>query len=841
MYFTFNRRYNLLEVKDDFAHLRTIHQNGDLEFEFFYKVAPHEAVTHEAMTVNVSVFSRTIKQVPVLEQSQAGHVDTRRLIRNVLQQMPMAKSVIKQQAEFNVAMRVSDISARVNNETIGQLRAKVPARNIQQSIKPVLKLFSAVNVKSTAQARPILNQMAHHTISDLYTVHSASIDERPTKMMKDMIVRQGLDPTHILNLTHRSIPATHTVGGMLRPSKALEFAHSPATRLLNYHLFPPPAQTVPKLTTQIEDSSIVQVLTHEPETHVEVPVTITVPKHALKLDGRDNGSFFAKFELINGRTGVAVDAVIKPLDAAKHAQTYYTPRRAPTVQVTRSEISTRANLEIKQIDQGASAVQVYKKNLYRASTDTEDYMLVGTYNVKKNEQTLLVQVDLPRNSTAIYRVVPVGNQGTQGFEFTNVVVNPSRFRPIKSLSLTAQPIDIGVRLEARQIPEDVVAIEFKVRNRTTFESDFRNVGGGISLIDDPTRASDFVTVVDRDVSPNNIYEYVARLVYEHGTDELAGNTMIDFVQPVPGKVDTKIDNVVVDQSNIDTDADGNVDVNVTFTITTNIVDTDMDVVKTLLQRQDIYDLFKDDVTREREFLKSLIAHNVQRVNLTTGRREDFGIVTSDTFSDSALRKNQSILPLKLGQRYRYEVSALLRAPETMFTTFSKEKVDQVTKKTYAFNPAKFLHPLTLSRGIIVSPAGLRTRYSKEPMSHGAIGALQTIEISFDAEPASIIDPVAARFDKFLNVINWKLQGAIDAVDHFLIMKEVHNVRTLIGKAHSEFPYGNCQYLHPVGRADEGSFSYVIVPIFNDYKTGTPVTTNAVVVESFPTYVRFPPK
>lgn len=832
MFFRFNRRYNILDVKDDFAHLRRVHRNGDLEFDFFYRVAPHDAVTHESLTVNVSVFSRTIKRKPLLENTHTGFIDTRKLIGNILQQMPNAKSVVKQRDEFNVAFRASDISAKINNEIVGQLRAKVPARGIQRMIKPVMKLVSSADIKEAAEIKPVLSQVAHNFTADIDTVHSASIEENPTRLMHDMIVRQGIDPSHVLQLTHRSVPAVDAVGGLLRPTRALEFENSPSTRLLNFHLFPPAVQFRPLVTSQVQDSDVVHVLSHEPETHVEVPITITVPRHALRVDGRDHAHLYAKFELINGRTGVAVDTVVKPLDAARHVQLYYTPRRPPIVKVTKSEVSTRANLEIKQIDRGATAVQVYKKNVFRAVTDVEDYTLIGTYNVRPDEQSLLVQVDLPRNSVAIYRVVPVGNQGTQGFEYTNVVVRPNRYQPIKALSLTAQPIDIGVRLEARSIPQHVVAIELKARNRTIFEKEYRNVGGGITLIDDAVRTADYLTVVDRDVSPNNIYEYVARLIYEGGTDDVVGHSTVEFIQPVPGKVDTRIDNVVVNQDD---------EPNVTFDITTTIVDTSLDVVKNLLQRQDIYDLFKDDVLREREFLKNLIAHNVQRVNLTTGRRDDFGVVTDLAFSDRTLRKNQAIEPLRLGHRYRYEVTALLRAPETMFETLSKEKVDVVTKKTYNFNPAKFLHPLALNRGIIVTSPGLRTRYSKEAMSHGAIGAVETVEVSFDEEPARIIDPAAARFDKFLNVLTWKVEGAVDQIDHFLIMKDVHGVRNMIGKAHSEFPYGNCQYLHPVSRRDEGSFSYVIVPIFNNYKTGTQVSTNAVIVEPFPTFARFSPR
>lgn len=823
MFFRFNRRYNLLDVKDDFAYLRNITEKGDLQFEFFYNINPQDAVSNEAMTVAVSVYSQTVRIKPILENSHVGYIDTRALVSNVLQQMPDAKSSIKQQQDYTVAFRNSDVSSRVNNEIIGQLRAKVPARDIQQLMKPVLSLVQTSDLKESADAKPLLTQIAHSFTSDMTTVLSATLVENPTKLMHDLIARQGVDPTHIFDLTDRSVAGVDALGGILRPTNALEIENSPSTRLLNYHIFPPETHDQPKATSQLGGSKIVQVLTYEPQTTVEVSLSLTIPRSALVQNGENNSHFFVKFDLINGRSGVAIDSVSKSLDTARHQQLYNTPRRPPNVRVVKSEVSTRANLQIKQIDPTATAVEVYKKQFFRAVTDVDHYTLIGTYNIKRNQQTLLLQVDAPQNSPILYRVVPVGDQGTQGYEFTNVVIRPPRYRPIKSLSLTVTPVDIGVRLEARQIPQEVVAIEFKARNLSTFEKTYRNIGSDVQLITDAIRTSDFLTAIDTDARANNVYEYVARLVYESGTDELVSNTTIEFLKPEPGKVDTKIDDLVVDPTG---------DVNVTFNLSTTIIDSNIDVVKRLMQQQDIYDQFKGDIDKEREFLKSLIAHNVQRVDLTTGVREDFGVVTTDSFSDADLRKNQAIQPLVLGHRYRYEVSALLREPETMFDALDKEKVDSVTKKTYTFKPSKFLHPLALNQGVLVTPAGLKTRYAKEPMSHGNIGDVTTIEVSFNNDPAHIVDASASNFDKFLNIITWKIQGSIDAIDHFVIMKDVHGVRTLIGKAHSEFLYGNCQYLHPLSRKDQGSFNYVIVPVFNTYKIGTQVATNDVIVEQF---------
>ncbi len=825
MYFKFQRRYNLLTIADDFAHLKKVGEGGDLEFDFFYTVSPHDAVSHGSLTVKVSVFSRTIKHRPVLEGSHVGFIDNRKLINNVLTATPNAKSVIKKKDEFTVASRNSDITAKINNEIVGQLAAKVPARSIQQLNKKVMKLVPAAEFKASAEAKPVLQQIGHVFALDAEAIHSSSQGEKPSRLMYDMITRQGIDPSSIVQLTHRSIPSIDAVGGILRPVRSQEVENSPSTRLFNHHVFS--INSRPVMTTDdVDDSEVVHVLSNEPETHVEVPVSIVIPRSARQVDGRDSGHFFVKFELINGRTGVAIDVVTKSLDVDRHVQLFNTPRRAPIVKVVKSEVSSHVNLEIKQVDPGASSVRIYKKVIHHATPEVDDYELVGNHNVVSKKQSLLVPFDAPRNSVNIYRIVPVGSQGTVGFEFTNAVVRPIRYKPTKALVLTVQAASSGVRIEARKIPHEVVAIEFKARNRTIHESNFHNVTGGALFVDDAVRAADSFTLVDTNVSPNHIYEYAARLIYESGLDELVGHTMIEVVTPQPGKVDTKIENVVVNKASGDLD--------VTFSITTTVIDSNLDVVKALLQKQDIFEQFKDDVLREREFLKSLIAHNVQRVDLTTGAREDFGVVITSTFSDRGLRKNQAVRPLVADHHYRYEVTALLRTPETMFETLGKEKVDAVTKKTYTFSPAKFLHPLTLRRGVIVSSAGLKARYPKEAMAHGAIGDVETFEVSFGNSAAWIADPAASRFDKFLNVITWKVQGDIGQIDHFLIMKDVHGVRTMIGKAHSEFLYGSCQYLHQVTRRDEGSFSYVIVPIFNDYRSGNPVVTNLVTTESHST-------
>jgi hypothetical protein len=143
-----------------------------------------------------------------------------------------------------------------------------------------------------------------------------------------------------------------------------------------------------------------------------------------------------------------------------------------------------------------------------------------------------------------------------------------------------------------------------------------------------------------------------------------------------------------------------------------------------------------------------------------------------------------------------------------------------------------MHPITLTRGMLVTTAGLRTKFSKQAMSHGTIGSVEVVEASFDSDSARLQDASVTRFNRRLNLVTWRLLGEMSAVDHFLVMKEMNSIRTVVGKAHSEFKYGNCQYLHSLGNNDEGQYTYVIVPVLNDYTVGKIATTNSVTVESF---------
>ena len=821
MFFRFQQVANLITVDDAYAELIEILPSGDFKFQFSYTVNPASAINHGASVVNVSVISRYLQPVTVLGNTQRGTVDTTSMVNNIRSLMPNAKTALLRQDKFVVASKRSNILSYVNDEILQMVRANVAAENIPQLNTPQLKLVTAGDTKQNNDPQPLLHRVANSmAVPNIQLALSASFLTLPQKLMQDMINRQGLDPSYIMQLAARAQSEDTTRGGLSNPSMAVELSTDPATQLANYHLFPSTSTVPPTTTDDVTDDELVQVMTTVTDQTVEIPVTMVLSRALLRSEGAAT-NFFVQFDLLDSDSGEPIDTVIKTLNVPKELRVYNTPKLSPTLKTSVSPFASRATLQIQQVDSTATAVQVFKKTIYAATPDLDTYALIGTYQTSKRQNSLHVQVDMPISSVIVYRVIPVGPQNIQGFEFASTVIKPPRFTPTRSIALTGTQVDQGIRLEVRNLPTKCVAIQFLRWNMTTHDSSYVTVNGDVGFIDAASRTADLITTVDGDVHANNVYRYVGRLIYENGVTVDAGDVTIEFLQPAPGKVNTVIDNIIV---NHDSTPD------VSFNINTITANTDLDAIKQMLGNQDLQQFFQGDLQTQRDQLQQLIAHNVQRVDLTTGIREDFGTVTVSNFVDSVLRKNRAINPLQYGHVYRYEIYPLLRASTTMFEALQQNAIDPTTKKPYQFSPSQFLHPLTLTRGVIITPQGASQRYAKDPMSFGAVGDVATIEASFDRDTAKIVNQTASRFNRSLNIIAWQVQGDIEQVDNFLIMKQVNGVRTLLGKAHTQFAQGACQYFHVLTSHDVGAISYVIVPVMNSYAVGTPALTNSVIVD-----------
>jgi len=825
MYFKLPQTPKVLNVDDDFAHLLTVAANGDLNFEFEYSISQDDVVKYKVQKLTINVATRVIPPKPLFGNSQRGVIDTRSLVSNIKSTTIDAKTKQQQQNAYVIASVDCDIAALINNDIMPQLQAGVPLSSIPSLNHPRLTLVSASDTKNNNNPQPVLQTVTNSkAVPNQKASRAASAAANTKALSVEMITRQGLDPSHALNLTPRSSSEYATLGGLSNTSTMQELITDPAAQLMNARIFPVTTSIPPTSTIDVADADGVQVLQSVTNGVLFAKINVLIPKAKLMLMGKPVTQVFVEFDLISSSNGMKINTINKTLDLQKHILVYHTPKTPPQLSVTIPPRSYTGTLEIKQVDTSAVGIVVYKKTLWATNADTDSYNLVGSYQLTSKQQSTKISVDVPTYSSVVYRVIPTGQQPAKGFEYTNVVIKPGRYSPISASVVTVTQIDKGVEVSVRSLPTNAVAVQLLRWNMTTFDSSPTFLNNDVCFIDDASRAADLLTTIDSTVSQDNIYKYAARIIYKDGNVKDVGAAVIEFLQPQNGLVDVQYTNL-----NVTNDSTPNV----TFDLSFNVNSTNMDQIKQMLANQGMSDIFSGDVATQRDELAKLLAFSIDRVDLTSGERESFRIMTATHFDDDALRKNQAIKPLVYGRNYRYEIYPMLRAPETMFDKFVKTSTDPTTLKTYTFSPAKFLHPLALNKGTIVSTNGASQRYAKDPMGFGTVGDVTTIDISMNLLPISLSNVIASNFDRYLNLITWTVVGDITRIDSFLIFKEVHGIRTPIGKSHSQFSSGMCQFMHEITNDDVGELFYVILPVMNDYNDAPEVKTNTLTIESAP--------
>jgi acyl carrier protein len=651
---------------------------------------------------------------------------------------------------------------------------------------------------------------------------NSSINDLPSFSMRQLIesniIKFGFDPSHVTNIVNDSVisPYEATTGIGMKDSK-LE-SHSTIT-----HFFRKILESNSNFsTTSVDSPEDTKILVIEPtfSDQTEIRSIISVASEKI-FDGNGNSlPTFFKFELLNS-AGIAIQTIQEPVDVLKLLEVYYTPKLPPIVHFGSFDTTNKATIRVKQVDPLGSSVKVFRKNLEYSTNGISEYQFVAEYALPPKSGFITIPVEVSPHYTTIYRVIPTGRQGSVSPEFTNIVINPKKvIKRRKYVAMTTRIISTGISIDVSDVPVDAVSLMI-LKKDSTIKSDWSVVGNSVVQINTIADASTY-SIVDTALRKGHVYQYVCRLVYKNGDNFDAGNACVEFYPLVENLVDTQISDV-----NVSYEIDN---FDVTFNLKSIIEQTDLDSIKNLLESQGMLEFFSSDILTERDKLQNLVAHSIDRVDLTDGIRETFGVVTDSNFSDSTLRKINSVSPLQAGHKYRYEVSALLRSPETLFDNFKKTAIDSETKKQYSYYPAKFQHPITLTHGNIVTSQTLAAHYPKTKFSFGNVGNVSTIDVSFANDSVSISDSSAEEFDRVTNLVKWNVNGPATLIDHFLILKEFLGQREIVGKTHALNDTLTFNFYHLLSSSEIGEFNYVIVPVFKNYALGQESKTNTVSVE-----------
>jgi hypothetical protein len=311
------------------------------------------------------------------------------------------------------------------------------------------------------------------------------------------------------------------------------------------------------------------------------------------------------------------------------------------------------------------------------------------------------------------------------------------------------------------------------------------------------------------------------LIYKDGTTVVASNTPIVEFSPE----NNNIINVRLENLNV-TQLENNVDVS--FNIITDFILSNEDKIKAALDLQDLSRYFDGSVSQDK--LQNLVGHRVLRQNMSSGELEDFGTVLAKTFTDSAQGTICGAKPLEDGNEYTYFVFSHFRKPESMLGDYVKNVTfDNFPNMDYSYKPSKWQNPITLEKGNLISDNSLKRNYSKDKFSIGPVGKISSISVTLSKTLPTIFKGVATKANDKTIKLQWRVQGTISKIDHFIITVEILGNKSIVGKSHNISDSGLFQFVDVLDSGEKGMLNYYVTPVYFDYTRGVDYKMNRVFV------------
>lgn len=782
--------------QEDFAILEEF-KNGRAVYEFTYSVNTKLALERDAQLVEIITEPIDLPNPPsIFSLNALNNKPSPVLIAKNIQQIdPVKKDVKDSNINARFVAAKSDFTTKISNAAI-----KKPK---------VIKKFGLVrasNAEAQSKTEPI------HQVS---TFQSKPVRSSFKSLSANSILKKKEDPSNLVSAFN--IGAKKSLAGI--SSKAQK------SKKLNTFIDNIVVKTLSKATVKTTKDAppnvVVPIVIQDETDFVIVNKKLTYEPGIL-----NSGEFLVKFNLMN-RDGIIVETIKRKVNHAQNIRILQTPIMEPTI--TSITLPARNLLTIKQNDPNATSVDIFRKEIKRTKR-LEDTKYVFVANVKVSKGNPVPFEDLIGNaSNIIYRFIPKGPQGQVGNVYTNKVVggynfNIPRNRVERMLyaGIVAQPDLRGVLINVVGLAPGVAAIKLLAKDLTRNEKTYRIVPSLIeNTLTTPTNdTADTYTFLDAAARDNNIIEYVLMLLYENGDEEISITREIYKNIPFSvGVVDT-----VVSHPRLATTNDG---IDVQFEISSMINPSKIDTLKKLLKEQGQEDLYINELNNEKEQLNQLIAHQIRRIDLSTGQTVFFRTFTDKNFSDERYRKIDGIDPIKPGRVYRYIVSALLRTPETLFEKNIKTFTNAANVSVDTL-PLKFKHPVVALKGNIVSPAVLAANYSEDPFVFGNVGNFVSQDITVDISKPKAFNAKVVKFNQKTNIVRWNVSGDKSLLDHFIVILDRLGDEEIIGKIHTNFKSNVIEYIDREAPTEPGSYKYKIIPVYKDYRQAPATITEEVI-------------
>jgi len=509
------------------------------------------------------------------------------------------------------------------------------------------------------------------------------------------------------------------------------------------------------------------------------------------------------------------------------------PKISPKIMSVARMSPRRNSIEILQNDPNATVVKLYRR-VIGAFDDFNDinalrWRFVTEFNLRKGE--LIKYIDNVDNSkTVTYRVTSANDTGIVCPTYDAAVVqgtmSATKNVETKSAAFYITQMNDHAMITLTNMQIDALEYSFKKRNLTRNQKDFVSVGRfGERTVMNQQGNQDIESIdrsiVDYDLDPDNIYEYICIVHKRSGTTSVSEKRQVYHHRR---DISTGL-NLVINEVQTNGNA-GQSDV--TFKMTSSVDPTNLDNIKMLLQNAGLYELFVQQVFDERTKLNDLLCHHVRRYDHMTGEMVSFGPVVDETFSDRKYGRRYGVAPVVIGHQYTYIVSTVLRRPETLFEDYEKTVNDtsritgtsanssNLTTQQYKVRPAKMLHPMSLKMGSITSNASRKANYGFDELLYGELGNDTMIQIGGSQtglNSNSIREFDVQILDEDTNIVTWTTVGDPSSVDYHILSVVDENGNTLDRVSfHQLDTVGTQTYRHDVKKLQNTPIRYNLMSI-----------------------------
>lgn len=810
---------NIIHASDNFALLRSIEDVGSFLYEFNFFVDIKRALTFNANIIKISIKKNQTVDKPDVFTDMRNSGDVKSLLQNILSLESQTHDLRLSSKSEIVATSLFDLTTKFDNNS-----SKNSLKEKNVSTQKVIDLISVEDLKKRKIEPAVLQtvnktkskQSSGKAQSSAYDLLSYGVDPSIAALnynnvisTADSIAGTGAKLTSGILDTKNSL----TPVGILRQN-LIDSAYTNQTTKLSSHL-------------DLANDTLVPVL-------IDVPIKYVLSSKLMRLPASiGNEDFFVIFELLDNN-GVVHETVIKKVQHNIAIKILNTPRQPPRVFISAQQKQGKNILEIEQIDNFATRIKILRRKISNIEVEQNNskYENVAEIPLTKDNGSVKFIDNVGNSSTIVYRCISIGRTGIQSSEFTNVVAMPVKSAVSNKLnrsyaaSLFVKTIEGGNSIVVTSIPVNVIAVAVMRKNLSIFEQKYSYINAQDKLkFVGPSLGN--LSFLDSNVKDDTVYQYTCLLLYKDGTEAFSTASAIKKYTTL------SIGSVNVSVSNLEVIKDNSLDVR--FELKSTINSNSLSQTYELLKKQKIDDLYTDELINERNQLQQLIAHYITRIDLTSGKEESFGVFTGSNFSDMTVGKQNNVSKLQPGHKYRYVISTLTRDPETLLKDYRKSTSDTTTGKLYGFKPSIFRHPVTLKKGTIVTKESLMSNHPEDEFLHGNIGNTHEIDVTFESNTPKILNANALKVNQETCLIQWTVDGSLELIDHFIIVKEILGHSSIVGKSHNNFSGKTIEFYDNITINDVGELSYKIIPVFCDYSRGTEITTNKIRINDMRKY------